>query len=86
MDSTEINKISFVTLAIGATAKRMGISATELYNRLKRPVKSDTERQNLVRNLLFDCYDTLHAESIAGVAWNVEEALKNWEAKEGGTQ
>ena len=78
MDSTAINKISFVTLAIGATAKRMGISATELYNRLKR--------QNLVRNLLFDCYDTLHAESIAGVAWNVEEALKNWEAKEGGTQ
>lgn len=64
----------FVTLAVGATAQRMGITATELFNRL--------ERYDLVRRLLFDCYDTLHAESIDGVVWNVQEALKNWEAKE----
>ena len=64
----------FATLAVGATAQRMGISATELFNRLKR--------HDLVRRLLFDCYDTLHAESIDGVVWNVQEALKNWEAKE----
>lgn len=49
-------QIQFVTLAIGATAKQMGISATELYNRLNR--------HNLVRRLLIDCYDTLHTESI----------------------
>ena len=66
----------FVTLAIGATAKHMGITATELFNRLKR--------HDLVRRLLLDCYDTLHAESIDGVVWNVEEALKSWEAKEKG--
>ena len=66
----------FATLAIGATAQRMGISATELFNRLKR--------HGLVRRLLFDCYDTLHAESIEGVMWNVQEALKNWDAKEEG--
>ena len=54
----------------------MGISTTELFNRLKR--------HGLVRRLLFDCYDTLHSESIDGVVWNVQEALKNWEAKEGG--
>ncbi len=64
----------FVTLAIGATAKDMGISATELHNRLKK--------QGLVRRLLFDCYDTLHTESINGVIWNVKEALRNWEKKE----
>lgn len=52
----------------------MGITTTELFNRLKR--------HDLVRRLLFDCYDTLHAESIEGVAWNVQEALKNWEEKE----
>ena len=69
-------QIQFVTLAIGATAKQMGISATELYNRLNR--------HNLVRRLLIDCYDTLHAESIEGVVWNVEQALRNWDAKEGG--
>ena len=67
-------KTQFATLAIGATAQRMGISATELFNRLKR--------HGLVRRLLFDCYDTLHAESIDGVVWNVQEALKNWELRE----
>lgn len=64
----------FATLAIGATANRMGISATELHNRLKRC--------GLVKRLLFDCYDTLHTESIDGVVWNVQEALRNWETKE----
>ncbi len=75
---TSTTHIQFATLAIGATAQRMGITATELFNRLKR--------FGLVKLLLFDCYDTLHAESIDGVAWNVQEALKNWEAKEGGEQ
>ena len=69
-----IPQTQFATLAIGATAQRMGISATELFNRLKR--------HGLVRRLLFDCYDTLHAESIDGVVWNVQEALKNWELRE----
>lgn len=73
-----IQQTQFITLAIGATAQRMGITATELYNRLKR--------HGLVRRLLIDCYDTLHAESIDGVVWNVQEALKNWEEKEGGKQ
>lgn len=71
-------KAQFTTLAIGATAKHMGITATELYNRMKR--------YGLVRRLLLDCYDTLHAESIDGVVWNVQEALHNWEAKEGGAE
>lgn len=72
--TTAVLQTQFVTLAIGATAQRMGISTTELFNRLKR--------HDLVRRLLFDCYETLHAESIDGVVWNVQEALKNWEIKE----
>lgn len=71
-----ILQTQFVTLAIGATAQRMGITSTELYNRLKS--------HDLIRKLLLDCYDTLHTESIDGVVWNVQEALKNWDAKEGG--
>lgn len=74
MPTTTIPQTQFATLAIGATSKRMGITATELFNRLKR--------LGLVRRLLFDCYDTLHAESIDGVVWNVQEALRNWELKE----
>ena len=34
-----------------------------------------------MRRLLIDCYDMLHAQSIDGVVWNVQEALKNWEAR-----
>ncbi|MBR5686749.1 MAG: DUF3791 domain-containing protein [Prevotella sp.] len=78
MEATAIPKTQFVTLAIGATAKDIGITPTELYNRLKR--------HGLIRRLLFDCYDTLHTESIEGVVWNVKEALRNWDAKEGGAQ
>ena len=76
MTTTTAPQTQFAALAIGATAQRMGISATELFNRLKR--------HGLIRRLLFDCYDTLHAESIEGVVWNVQEALKNWDAKEKG--
>ena len=52
----------------------MGTTATEVHNRLKR--------YGLIRSLLFDCYDTLHTESIDGVVWNVMEALNNRERKE----
>lgn len=72
--SLDNDKMHFATLAIGATAKKMGVSTTEVHNRLKR--------HDLIRSLLFDCYDTLHTESIDGVVWNVMEALKNWERKE----
>lgn len=78
MNTITAPQTQFATLAIGATAQRMGITVTELFNRLKR--------HGLVRRLLFDCYDTLHAESLDGVAWNVQEALKNWDAKEKGGQ
>ena len=74
MNTINNRQTQFATLAIGATARHMGISATELHNRLKR--------HGLVRRLLLECYDTLHAESIDGVVWNVEQALKNWDAKD----
>ena len=71
-----IGGVSMSSLA--EVLKGMGITATELYNRLKR--------HGLVRRLLLDCYDTLHTESIDGVVWNVQEALRNWDEKEGGRQ
>ena len=76
MNTINYRQTQFVTLAIGATAQRMGITATELHNRLKR--------HGLVKRLLLDCYDTLHAESIDGGVWNVQEALRNWDEKKGG--
>ena len=76
MKTMTLPQTQFVTLAIGATAQRMGITPTELHNRLKH--------HGLVRRLLLDCYDTLHTESIDGVVWNIQEALKNWDEKKGG--
>lgn len=71
MQDTNQKKIHFAVMAIGATAKKMNLQPSQVYNRL--------ENVGLVKNLLFDCYDVLHAESLDGVVWNVEEALKNWE-------
>lgn len=36
MSTKSIQQTQFITLAIGATAQRMGITATELHNRLKQ--------------------------------------------------
>ena len=70
MATTSIQQTQFITLAIAAPAQRMRLP----HNLLKQ--------HGLVRRLLIDCYDTLHAESIDGVVWNVQEALKSWEARE----
>ena len=74
MNTLSDRKIHFAVLAIGATAKDMNVTPTQLYNRLNH--------YGLVQQLLFDCYDTLHSESINGVVWNIREALKNREGGE----
>lgn len=68
----ENEKIHFAILAIGAMAKAQKQSPLEVYQRLKK--------YDLIKKLLFDCYDTLHTESIEGVVWNITEALKNRES------
>ena len=40
------------------------------------------DKVGLIKNLIQDCYDTLHTESREAVANDVIEALKNWERKE----
>lgn len=72
--SLQARKTHFAVMAIGATARKMHVSPTEIYNRLNRV--------GLVKNLLLDCYDVLHTESLEGVVWNVQEALKSWEKTE----
>lgn len=72
LQGNENDKIHFAVLAMGAAAKKMKTTPTDIYIRLKK--------YDLVQKLLFDCYDTLHAESIDGVAWNVAEALNSRES------
>ncbi len=71
-NNNENAKIHFAVLAMGAAANRMKTTPTDVYRRLKK--------YDLINKLLFGCYDVLHAESIDGVVWNVEEALKNRES------
>ena len=72
-DTLQQRKIHFAVMAIEAAAEKMGISSMEMYNRLKRV--------DLIEQLLFDCYEVLHFQSIKHVAEDVIEALSNWEKK-----
>ncbi len=67
----EFNRLAFTVLAIEASAQKMGISPSEMRRRL--------DNVGLIKNLIQDCYDTMHTESREAVADLVVEALKNWE-------
>ena len=72
-DTLQQRKIHFAVMAIEAAAEKMGISSMEMYNRLKRV--------DLIEQLMFDCNEGLHSQSIKHVAEDVIEALSNWEKK-----
>ena len=69
--NNEAEKIHFAVMAIGAAADLMGITPSEMHNRL--------DKVGLVKNLLFDLYDVEHTQSLEYVAEDVVEALNNWE-------
>lgn len=69
--SPEFDRLAFTVLAIEASAQKMGITPTEMRRRL--------DKVGLIKNLIRNCYDTLHTESREAVANDVIEALKNWE-------
>ena len=67
----EFERLAFTVLAIEASAQKMGISPSEMRKRL--------DKVGLIKDLIQDCYDTLHTESRDAVATDVVEALKNRE-------
>lgn len=69
--TSEYDKIHFVVIAIEAGARKLGISPTEMQNRL--------EKQNLIEERLMKHYDLLHTQSIQWVAEDIVETLQNWE-------
>ena len=66
-------KIHFAVIAIEASAASMGVTPTEMYNRLNKV--------DLIDRLLLGCYDVMHCQSTQIVAEDVCKALRNWEAK-----
>ena len=71
INNNEAEKVHFAVMAIGAAADLMGITPSEMHNRL--------DKVGLVKNLLFDLYDVEHTQSLEYVAEDVVEALNNWE-------
>ena len=69
--NNEAEKVHFAVMAIGAAADLMGITPSEMHDRL--------DKVGLVKNLLFDLYDVEHTQSLEYVAEDVVEALNNWE-------
>ena len=72
--NNEAEKVHFAVMAIGAAADLMGITPSEMYNRL--------DKVGLVKNLRFDSYDVEQTQSLEYVAEDVVEALNNWEKTE----
>lgn len=64
----------FMVFTIEAAARKLGISSSELVERL--------ERQNLIEDRLIRFYDTLHTQSVDYVADDIIETLLNYEADE----
>lgn len=66
-------KIHFAVMAIESGARKLGISGTEMHERLSR--------QGLIRNRLIKRYEDLHTQSLDWVADDICETLLNWEAE-----
>ena len=63
----------FVSSCIESVAKRLNVSSSEIYIRMKKV--------GLVENFILKCYDALHTQSREHVTEDVLGALLLWENK-----
>lgn len=65
--------MAFVATCIETTARWLGKSYKEVYQRMKRV--------NMIEQYILPHYETLHTESRENLAKGLVECLNNWEAK-----
>ena len=65
--------MAFVSTCIEATARTLGVSYKEVYDRMNKV--------NMIDNYIYPCYETLHTESRENIVNDLITCLKNWEAK-----
>jgi hypothetical protein len=65
--------MAFVATCIEATARTLGVSYKNIYDRMNRV--------NMIDRYIYPCYDTLHTESRDNVVKDLIECLDNWEKK-----
>lgn len=66
-------EMAFVATCIEATARTMGISYSEVYNRMKR--------LNLIDKYIYPCYGVLHTESRENIVKDLMNCMDTWERK-----
>lgn len=66
--------MAFVATCIEATARLMGTTYKEVYQRMKRV--------GLIENYIIPHYETLHSESRENIAAGMVECLNKWEGKD----
>ena len=59
---------------IEATARRLGKSYREVYDRM--------DRVGMIDGYIYPCYSTLHTESRENIVDDLLSCLKNWEEKQ----
>ena len=65
--------MAFVSTCIEATARTLGESYKEVYDRMNKV--------NMIDEYIYPCYETLHTESRENIVNDLINCLKNWEAK-----
>ncbi len=66
--------MAFVATCIEATARLLGTTYKEVYQRMKRV--------GLIENYIIPHYETLHSESRENIAAGMVECLNKWEGKD----
>lgn len=74
--SKEYRHLHFAIMVIEASAKRLRVSAGEMYHRLKA--------QDLIALRLDKHYELLHTQSLDWVVEDTLETLHNWEREQKG--
>lgn len=73
IESLEDRQILFAVLAIEEGAKKLGITPSEMCERI--------EKQDLLRSRLIANYDLLHTQSLSYVGDDIVETLLNYEKR-----
>lgn len=66
-------KLAFAASCVEGTARKLGVSYIEIYDRMKKV--------DLINKFILSHYDTLHTESREYLIEDIIECLTNWEKK-----
>ena len=66
-------KLAFAASCVEGTARKLGVSYIEIYDRMKKV--------DIINKFILPHYDTLHTESREYLIEDIIECLTNWEKK-----